>query len=208
MIGAIAAAGISALGQWYANRQQRAFAENMANTSWSRGVADMRRAGLNPALAYSQGGASSPSISPGNIGSSAASAIQLRNQTKAVNAEVNLKRIQERLVWTQEQVAKQVRDKTSFEKRMAGKQLEVFEKTLKEQIEMVAAQLNEKTTIAEANSARTLKMGAETGKIESEAVLAQWLADFYDKGGGWADKLGVKDLLRMLIPILMKSNAN
>lgn len=42
-----------------AGRSMR-FSERMRNTSWQAGIADMEKAGVNAALAYSQGGASSP----------------------------------------------------------------------------------------------------------------------------------------------------
>nr|QJB19086.1 MAG: DNA pilot protein [Microvirus sp.] len=41
--------------------KQMDFQREMANTSYQRGVADMTAAGVNPMLAYAQGGASTPS---------------------------------------------------------------------------------------------------------------------------------------------------
>ncbi|QCQ84613.1 DNA pilot protein [Blackfly microvirus SF02] len=46
----------------------RQFQENMSNTAYQRATADMKAAGINPMVAYQQGGASSPAGSQAGIG--------------------------------------------------------------------------------------------------------------------------------------------
>ncbi|QXP08203.1 MAG: DNA pilot protein [Arizlama microvirus] len=48
-------------------REQRDWEERMSNSAYKRGTADMLSAGLNPMLAYSQGGANTPSVSAASV---------------------------------------------------------------------------------------------------------------------------------------------
>lgn len=76
-------------------QRQMDFQNQQTSTSYQRGVSDMKAAGLNPMLAYSQGGASSGSGASATMGNelgaganSALSAYQVRQQIEQSQAQI------------------------------------------------------------------------------------------------------------------------
>lgn len=73
-----------------ASARQMAFQEDMSNTSYQRGMEDMRKAGLNPILAGKLGGASTPTGSTYNPENVATNAVNSYLQAKQNEANVKL----------------------------------------------------------------------------------------------------------------------
>jgi hypothetical protein len=91
-------AGVSAFGQYRANKETRNYATKMSGTAHQRQMADLKAAGINPILAGRLGGASTPSYQAGNIGSAAvqgygqvSSAKQAQAQTERTKVDTKIR---------------------------------------------------------------------------------------------------------------------
>lgn len=102
---------------------QMAFQERMRSTEWQAAIRDMEAAGINPALAYSQGGASSPGgASGGGATASGSRANQEDIISPAVSSAMQYRRLDEEL-----KNMRAVRLKTQAETKVVqGKPGQVF----------------------------------------------------------------------------------
>ena len=192
LIAAGVSGGLAAFGQERTNaqnaqlaREQMAFQSQMSGSSYQRAVADMMAAGLNPMLAYSQGGASTPTgqtaVMQNALGAGATSGAQ--GYQLALNAaqnvaDIELKREQAGAAGAQEDLNRANMNLALVEAANKSAQLPGHQQFGKQ----VASIIQQNNSIAANNTAQAASRTAELPESQAIGKLYSGDKGVYIKG--------------------------
>lgn len=155
--------------EFNANEAQKArdYTTMMSNTAYQRSMADMKKAGLNPILAYQQGGASTPGGSPasGSAASGPAASVPMARGGAASGPAAHsagvpqMRGIMDNVISSAVELAK-------MEPGVRGMEQDV--KTKREQTELVSAEIGRSKTQTAINHATAKNVEADTRRKEAE----------------------------------------